>query len=269
MNKKLFAALGVIALIVALLPVSALASQGENYVPFDVGPELRAWEPTEAHIVGSPNDVDVEAAVSAASGTPYQDCVIDTGVWMSLDDVDGVYFFDAFYLVAETDSSELWVQADLSYPEGDPRNPVSVTCEQAAYLLEEFDDNMYPTETDFFGTPDLHNGSNSLLEAWGYFDPGTFYNENGRQVVLVSNFVDESYYDSSYPNYIAGFYSPSFEAYFDRNIMSIDAYDWANRVGPDGSRPHLYESVFAHEYQHLLHDDYDPEIGRASCRERV
>ena len=30
-----------------------------------------------------------------------------------------------------------------------------------------------------------------------------------------------------------------------------------NRVGPDGSRPYLYEGVFAHEYQHLLHDDYD------------
>jgi hypothetical protein len=41
--------------------------------------------------------------------------------------------------------------------------------------------------------------------------------------------------------------------------MSIDAYDWANRVGPDGTRPHLYEGVFAHEYQHLLHSDYDSD----------
>ena len=38
-----------------------------------------------------------------------------------------------------------------------------------------------------------------------------------------------------------------------------DAYDWANRVGPDGSRPYLYEGVFAHEYQHLLHDDFDSD----------
>jgi hypothetical protein len=77
--------------------------------------------------------------------------------------------------------------------------------------------------------------------------------------VLVSNVRDDNYYDPNYPNYIAGFYSPTFEVYFDRNIMSIDAYDWENRVGPDGSRPYLYEGVFAHEYQHLLHDDYDSD----------
>jgi hypothetical protein len=47
--------------------------------------------------------------------------------------------------------------------------------------------------------------------------------------------------------------------YFDRNVMSIDAYDWANRTGPSGTRPFLYEGVFAHEYQHLLHDDYDSD----------
>ncbi len=134
-----------------------------------------------------------------------------------------------------------------------------MTCEQAAYLLSEFDNNMYPTETNFFGMPDTHDGTNSLLEAWGYENPGTYYNEAGRQVVLVSNVRDDAYYDSSYPNYIAGFYSPTYEAYFDRNIMSIDSHDWLNRVGPDGTRPHLYESVFAHEYQHLLHDDYDSD----------
>ena len=74
---------------------------------------------------------------------------------------------------------------------------------------------------------------------------------------MVSNVRDDNYYDPTYPNYIAGFYSPTFEIYFDRNVMTIDAYDWANRVGPDGTRPYLYEGIFAHEYQHLLHDDYD------------
>ena len=104
----------------------------------------------------------------------------------------------------------------------------------------------------------MHDGTYSLLEAWGYVEPGYYGDEDGRQVVLVSNVIDDNYFDPTYPNYIAGFYSPSFEAYFDRNIMSIDSYAWEERVGPDGSRPYLYEGVFAHEYQHLLHDDYDP-----------
>ena len=41
--------------------------------------------------------------------------------------------------------------------------------------------------------------------------------------------------------------------------MTIDAFDWANRTGPSGTRPFLYEGVFAHEYQHLLHDDYNSD----------
>ena len=49
--------------------------------------------------------------------------------------------------------------------------------------------------------------------------------------------------------------------------MTIDAYDWEHRTGanppaddPDHPPcPFLYEGVFAHEYQHLLHSDYDPD----------
>jgi hypothetical protein len=76
--------------------------------------------------------------------------------------------------------------------------------------------------------------------------------------VLVSNIRDDNYYDPDYELYIAGFYSPTFEGYFDRNVMSIDAWEWENRIGPDVEKPYLYEGIFAHEYQHLLHDDYDP-----------
>jgi hypothetical protein len=89
--------------------------------------------------------------------------------------------------------------------------------------------------------------------------PDYYADSAGRQVVLVSNIRDDNYYDPTYPLYIAGFYSPTFEIYFDRNVMSIDAFDWANRTGPSGTRPFLYEGVFAHEYQHLLHDDYDSD----------
>jgi hypothetical protein len=269
MKTKLIAVLGILALLTAMMPTAAFAKKGIDYKPFDVGPELRNWESTPERIAEAPDDLDIAEAEAAAESTPYYDCIQDTKVWMSLDDYYGTYFFDFFYLVAETDGSELWVQADLNYPVGDPRDTPVVTCEQAAYLLSEFDDNMYPTETAFFGTPDFHDGSYNLLSdpafwapdpvPWYLADPD-YFNPNdadGKQVVLVSNIEDDNYYDHEYPNYIAGFYSPSFEAFFDRNIMSIDSHDWINRVGPDGSRPYLYESVFAHEYQHLLHDDYD------------
>ena len=261
MKTKLIAVIGILALLVAMLPTAAFASKGGiDYKPVDVGPELRTWEPTQDRIAAPPAinfDEEETAAMEAVSGTPYQDCAIDVKLWLSLDDYYGQYFFDYFYLVAESDGAEVWIQIDLSFPADDPRPTPEITCEQAAYLVSEFDNNIYPTEIDFFGTPDLHDGAYSLLEDWGYVPPGYYANSAGRQVVLVSNIGDDNYYDPEYPNYIAGFYSPTFEAYFDRNIMSIDSHDWANRVGPDGSRPYLYEGVFAHEYQHLLHDDYD------------
>jgi immune inhibitor A len=253
MKAKLFnLSLVVAMLVVAIVPVTVLAAtELPDYQPVDVGPELRTWEPVLERIAPE-SEANEGATITAAMAPEDYSCYEETKRWLYLDDVEGGYDYTDYYLIAETVNSELWVQADLSYPEGDPRPAPVVTCEQAAYLLSEFDNNMYPTETSFFGTPDLHDGSNALLGT-----PGTYYNEAGRQVVLVSNVRDDAYYDPEYPNYIAGFYSPSFEVYFDRNIMSIDAHDWFNRVGPDGTRPYLYESVFAHEYQHLLHDDYD------------
>ena len=257
--KHRFLAVIIILILVGMLPGTALAAPKlPDYKPVDVGPELRTWEAVRERISAPPSAEQLaEAEVAIAQATPYTDCVLDSKMWMSLNDYTGSYFFTTFYLVAESPTAELWVQANLSWPSGDPRPTPVVTCEQAAYLVGEFDNNMYPIETDFYGVPDFHDGAYSLLEDWGYVPAGYYANSAGRQVVLVSNIRDDSYFDYTYPNYIAGFYSSSFEAYFDRNVMSIDAYDWANRVGPDGSRPYLYESVFAHEYQHLLHDDYD------------
>lgn len=261
MRSKTLAVLGTLALVLSLLG-GTLSVQAApplpDYRPADIGPQIREWEATPERIAPMLDGLDEEMAAAAAAAEEL-DCILDTEIWMSADFYMGYYFFDVFYLVAESDLTQIWVQADLSWPEGDPRETPVVTCEQAAYMLSEFDNNMYPTETAFFGMPDSHDGTYSLLEAWGYVDPGTYYDENGRQVVLVSNIGDDNYYDPDYPLYVAGFYSPTFERYFDRNVMSIDAYDWENRTGPDGTRPYLYEGVFAHEYQHLLHDDYDSD----------
>jgi hypothetical protein len=108
-------------------------------------------------------------------------------------------------------------------------------------------------KTSVFGTPDFHDGSYSP-----FGDPD-YINAEGKNIIMVSNVRDDAYYNSSYPYYIAGFYSPSFEYYIDRNIITIDTNDWENRMGPDVARPYLYESIIAHEYQHLIHDDYNPD----------
>jgi hypothetical protein len=269
MKHKHFSVLMILALLVGLLGSASLvgaAPPPPDYKPVDVGPELREWELTSDRIVGEP-PIEMLAPSGSGSSVSATAIVGEVKTWMALDNYCGYYYFKDYELRAVGDQAEVWVAVDLGWtiPPGtpicelkptDPRPVPVVTDEQVNYLLSEFDTNIHPTETAFFGPSDEHTGEYSLLEAWGYVPPG--YYDGDKLAILVDNVRDDNYYNN-FPLYIAGFYSPSFEGYFDRNVMSIDAYDWENRTGPDSARPYLYEGVFAHEYQHLLHDDYDSD----------
>jgi len=207
-----------------------------------------------------------KSAGKPGGGGGEEPTVIEYKVWLSLDDYYGAYFFDLFELwdVGDGADAQVWVQSNLAWPEGDPRAEPIVTPSQVEYLLNEFETHIKPTDTGYFGDVDTHDGTYSLLEVWDYFEPGYFYDAAGRDVILVSNIEDENYYDPDYPYYIAGFYSPTFEGYFDRNIISMDCYNWEDRIGPDTDRPYLYEGLIAHEYQHLIHDDYFVDVSDAT-----
>jgi len=193
---------------------------------------------------------------SPAPGEYYE--VGDIYWWFSLDNHYGYYYGTLFELRAINILTEVWVQTNLSYgwdifgnTFSDPRADPIVSQEHIDYLLEEFTNTIYPIDTNTFGMVDYHDGDTPYY-------PGE-YNASSRNVILVSNIKDDAYYDPSYPYYIAGFYSSFFETRFDRNVISIDSHDWENRVGPGVARPYLYESIIAHEYQHLIHDDYNPD----------
>jgi hypothetical protein len=170
---------------------------------------------------------------------------------------------------------EVWVASgcDLlscgtAFPTGDCRNSVpdstEVTDRQVADLVGEFDRNMYPAETATFSTPPDHSGSLSLppLAAAGL----DFGGAGAHTVTLVDNVRDPNFYEfPKNKTYIAGFFAPIINKLTDRNVMTIDAFDWIHRTGaspadqPDAdlckSRParaRAYEGVFAHEWQHLL-----------------
>ena len=93
-------------------------------------------------------------------------------------------------------------------------------------------------------------------------------------VVLIDNVRDDNFYDLNNTQgftYVAGFFSSQINELFDRNVMTIDAFDWLHRTGANpphepvpgnnctsaAARPFLYEGVFAHEYQHLLENYED------------
>jgi hypothetical protein len=146
---------------------------------------------------------------------------------------------------------EIWVANDLSFPEGDPRPTPVVTQEQVDKLRDEFEKNIYPKATDFFGFPDRHDGSQSRLVEWGYVPEG-YYETSDKIVILVDNIKDDNYYQPDYPFFVAGFFWQTLENYIDRNILTIDTNNWAERL----------ESTFfattIHELQHLIHADNDP-----------
>ncbi len=158
--------------------------------------------------------------------------------------------FKPFTLRSVGETVEVWVADDLSFPVGDPRTTPKITQEQVDKLKLEFDSNIYPVATDFFGTPDMLDGSHSPLADWGYVPQG-YYEGNSKVLILVDNILDENYYDPSYPFFVAGFFWQTLENYIDRNIITIDTNSWETRL----------ESTFyptsIHELQHLIHADHD------------
>ena len=176
--------------------------------------------------------------------------------------------------------AEIWVADDLAFPEGDPRNdfPINwtVTDEMVEYLATEFDDVIYPTDTAYFGTPLDRDGTNTIFQQIGwptytyYWTETTDPYDPQRVIIKVLNIRDENYYNPEYPYFTIGFYSPTYTDYYQRNMIHIDSWQWWRRLGEEGhtwypeypwksvERPYTYEGTVAHEYQHLIHGDYNP-----------
>lgn len=208
------------------------------------------------------------AAETPAVGTVRQ--------WLGSDDVSGRLYRKDYTLRGFGDHIEVWVANDTSFPAGDCRNAVpnttTVTDAQVASFIHEFDTNMYPKETAAFSTPPNRDGSNALLGPDANGHGGDYTGGGEKTVTLVDNVRDDNYYDfPANTTYIAGFFSSQFNELFDRNVMTIDAFDWEHRTGANPvdapssdvcvSRParqRLYEGTFAHEWQHLLLSYVDP-----------
>ena len=199
--------------------------------------------------------------------------------WLGLDDVAGGYYRKNYTLRAVGEHIEVWVANDVAFPEGDCRNQIASTTEitdaQVESLASEFDTNMYPKESEAFSVAPDRDGSNAILGPGADGNGGDYSGAGNKTVTLVDNVRDDNYYEfPAAPTYIAGFFSSQLNELFDRNVMTIDAYDWLHRTGANPpneptadpctsrtGRPHLYESTFAHEYQHLLHYYTDPFEG--------
>lgn len=110
------------------------------------------------------------------------------------------------------------------------------------YLLNEFDNNIWETDTTVFGE---------------YEDrPGPF--GDYKIQILIFNLRDGLFWDPvTAPYFIQGYFWSFISDIMNANIIHIDTWQWYARLGPGVARPYQYEGVFAHEFQHLIHHDVD------------
>ncbi|HEX7063516.1 MAG TPA: choice-of-anchor J domain-containing protein [Bacillales bacterium] len=239
-------------------------TNGTHYQIKDIGPKLRKQAEDEDYqrkfkqsLKKAAEELNQEESGqngASAEGSTAEDT---SKYFLSLDNkgnISGGYHLEKYTKRGEGDNVVVYVAQNVDWPADQDRPTLEITREQVNALISEFDSNIYPEETEFFGTPDEHTGANALfddvLRNSGIDVPKDYYKaEDGKVMLLIDNFQDESYYDPAYPFYIAGFYSPLYEIYFDRNIVNIDAANIARAGGSYGT--------LAHEFQHLIHADND------------
>jgi len=245
-------------LLVAMLPMGTSVAAAQPKMPagliaVDIDPYYKGLdqEVASARITG--DTVKAAATLEAAKTS-------SSGSAAGVGDVEWLYAdgWQEFTLKAIGGNAEIWLANDLSYPAGDPRPTPVVTDDQIDYMLEEFNNTIYPSNTGYFGFTNDRDGTGGVFAASGY---DWYQTDNPQRVmILVYNIIDEGYFDPEYPFYVAGYFWPAMnDDYADRNIIHIDSHDWANRVGSGVSRPYMYEGTIAHEYEHAIHHDHDAD----------
>ncbi|UJF26333.1 immune inhibitor A domain-containing protein [Planococcus sp. 107-1] len=209
----------------------------------DMAQDEAFMKQADKKIKAQANDVAASGAEAAADG-PF---TYDGGTKLFL---DRNLSFKEFTLRSVGDNVEIWVANDLAYGPDNPKPADVVTQAQVDKLKAEFDSNIYPKATGFFGMPDQLDGSNATVPGMVGL-PEDYYEGSDKVIMLVDNVQDEGWNNPSYPFFVAGFFWQTLENYTDRNIITIDTNSWETRL----------ESTFfgttIHELQHLIHADND------------
>jgi len=281
--RRSLVALSAVAVLTALVPVAGASATATHRSGGRPASDIREL-PQGYKLPAVTKD---PAAVARATSTYDAHRVTQVGdekIWLAIDDEEQSLYTKDYTFRGKGDHIEVWVASDsdevsdgTDFPAGDCRNGTrtEITDDQVNYLIDQFDTNIYPAESATFSTPVSLDGRRApLSKILGL--PGGYYSGAGDKiVVLIDNVRDANFYDTDNAtnlSYIAGFFSTGFNFYLNRNVMTIDAYDWLHRTGANPpnepvpgdnclsapARPYLYEGVFAHEYQHLLESYEDP-----------
>jgi immune inhibitor A len=189
----------------------------------------------------------------------------DTRVFIVLDDVFGQYFLEEYEVRLISDTVEIWVQTDLNYRTLDgtlnpvhpnARDPELVTDERIAALAASAELSI-ATDVEYFGDYAPRDGSDAVLPGLVGLPDDYYAGPPKRAIMLISNVRDDNFYDPvENPSYIAGFFSGQVNGFADRNIITIDSKAFDVNTGPPD---YQNEATIAHEFQHLINADQDPD----------
>jgi immune inhibitor A len=223
----------------------------------DIGPVVRNKE--------IPLDTATLGALGVPEAGPYG--VGDTRLFVVLNYVAGQYQLTEYTVRYKSDLVEVWVQSDLRYlTEDGDLNPVHPDSLDPLYVTQERIDalarateEIIPVDVEYFGDYADRTGEESVITQIPSLNlPPDYYAGPAKSVVvLVSNVRDENFYEPiENPSYVAGFFSPTVNDFADRNIITIDSKRFDVNTG---SPSFQNEATIAHEFQHLINGDTDPD----------
>ena len=248
----------VLLIVFAFLNVAGFAIVGtsSSTPSIDYGPEVIDVTPEmlgEKEIAMREYAAEVGSAIATGASPIGESAVIGVELDITVSDFVFGDYDETFVVLMEGVHGIILIEKDaydnynvstdeyvFANPNNVWRDEDRISTAQLAYLLNQFDTVIYPIDTGIFG---------ELLPR----------GDEGQKVwILIHNIRDEAYY-IDYDYYVAGYFSSAENAMENKNMFHIDSYDWQNRVSPDGERPYLYEGTFAHEFEHMIHFDVDPD----------
>ena len=157
-----------------------------------------------------------------------------TKIWPLIDFTTGGSRLRTFTLRGVGAKIEIWVSNKIELPgrrlpqrrrpEPDHRRPVDVL--RGAVRREHRPEAVRPSARRPPATAPVECSSRPGVVPPGYSGPGD------KVVTLVANFKDENYTDIDFPSYVAGYHSADINDFVNRNVMSVDSYDWAHAPAP-------------------------------------
>jgi hypothetical protein len=136
---------------------------------------------------------------------------------------------------------------DLTAPTEDPADDV-ITKAQIDYVSQEFDARIWASDVFHFGWYEPRVPADA---------PAGF--DGSRAAIFVYNIRDDAYWDATFPWYTIGFFNSSVNDELGLNAIFVDSASWQYLVGPTAKYPYYIEATVAHEFQHLINNDVDPD----------